>query len=94
MANWEKRAENREASKVMLAKKGIEYQEFNNGAHLKIGSIDFWPGTGLWKDGSLEDRGVENLIAYIKSRKEKKNNFSMSQGFCCPHCNKEIKIGK
>jgi len=89
--DWDKRAENRDSSKQMLSDKGIQFTEHNNGAHLKVGRIDFWPGTGLWKDGNFEDRGVKNLIAYIKSKERKGESFTVTNAkHECPHCGKKI----
>lgn len=85
MPNWEKRAENRLHSTHLLKVAGINFTEHNNGAHLKIGEIDFWPGTGLFKEDDIEGRGVENLIEYIKSKKS--NTFVMkNRQHECPCC--------
>lgn len=65
MPNWEKRAQNRTDSKRILSELGIEFTEHNNGAHLKVGAVDFWPGTGLWRGPSGEGRGVMNLISHL-----------------------------
>lgn len=51
-----------------LSKAGIEWQEFNNGIHFKIGNIDFWPTTGKWIDGMDEGRGIQELIKRLKPR--------------------------
>lgn len=68
--NSEKRQQNREYSKKLLKERGIHYEEFNNGYHLKIGRIDFWPGTGKFIDPDAKNelgigRGVHNLLQYL-----------------------------
>lgn len=70
MPNWEKRELNRTNSKKILQKAGISFTEHNNGAHLKIGVIDFWPGTGLFRSPDFEGRGVYELIKVLEQLKE------------------------
>lgn len=93
MANWDKRAENRLQSTHMLRVAGIPFTELNNGAHLQIGKIDFWPGTGLYKDGSLEGRGIENLIQHIKDKKKEETSFAMTnRQHECPCCGAKLTL--
>lgn len=63
-----KRAMNREASTDMLRAEKIEFVSKNNGAHLIIGEVDFYPGTGLWRHRHIprQGRGVRNLIRFVK----------------------------
>ena len=67
----EKRAKNRDDSAKILQDFGIKFEDKNMGAHLIITgngkTIDFWPGTGLWKmRGSKQKyRGVHSLVAFI-----------------------------
>lgn len=66
-----KRASNREQSARILEENGIVFTTHNYGAHLIVeGSewfIDFWPGTGKWKDrNGTKGFGVRNLIKHIK----------------------------
>lgn len=91
MANWQKREYNRIMSKKMLTKAEIPFREFNAGAHLKLedGQIDFWPGTGLWKDtfNSIEGRGVQMLIDYMRGgRNEMRTDLidRLNAHFCGP----------
>ncbi len=66
-----KRASNRESSIEVLQQAGIHFTTNNNGVHLIVegreGFIDYWPGTGRWKDRSgISGFGVFNLVKYIK----------------------------
>lgn len=71
--SMQRRARHRKNSPAMLHGAGIEFEAKNNGAHLIVtrGSVtvDFWPGTGLWRtrphDGR-EHRGVRELIAHMR----------------------------
>lgn len=69
----EKRAANRESSARELTEAGIRFRSLNGGAHLRVEdpSVDFWPGTGLWKDPATgrSGRGVFKLIRYLKGVK-------------------------
>lgn len=69
MVNWATKESNRRESKEILKKAGIVFTEHNKGAHLKIGKIDFWPGTGLFRDEEHEGRGINNFIEYLRPRK-------------------------
>ena len=58
----------------LLAKNGIVYESKNGDTHLiitsaKHGTINFWPGTGLWMavNQTWRRRGVHALIRYLKS---------------------------
>jgi hypothetical protein len=65
----EKRASNREHSARLLRDAGIQFESKNDGAHLIVcGSVDFWPGTGLWqvRGTPRQRRGVRSLIKHIK----------------------------
>jgi hypothetical protein len=66
----QKRADNREASVKLLRDRGIEFTEHNNGAHLKIGNIDFYPGTGLWINvkARLKRRGVRGPLRHLRDK--------------------------
>lgn len=65
----EKRSKNRESSLRTLQEKQVPFEAFNRGAHLKVRKgdewVDFWPGTGLWKHGEVQGRGVFKLLRYI-----------------------------
>lgn len=72
-----KRAQNRSFSAAKLSDEDIRFDERNDGAHLIVyasdrKTVDFWPGTGLWKvRGSYtEGRGVFKLITYCKRERE------------------------
>lgn len=65
------RADNRELSAGVLYDAGIQYTTNNGGVHLIVegatGFIDFWPGTGRWKDrAGSKGFGVHNLVKHIK----------------------------
>jgi hypothetical protein len=59
-----------------LIKAGINWTEYNNGLHYKIGNIDFYPTTGKWirnYKGTKDDifgQGVETLIGMILSERK------------------------
>lgn len=66
-----KRARNREHSAEMLVAAGFGYENLNADAHLRVEkSVDFWPGTGLWKDLQTKrhGRGVRQLIKYLEGK--------------------------
>lgn len=50
----------------VLTKSGIPFQSFNNGIHVRIGRIDFYPTKDRWIDGEEEGYGVNELIDHIK----------------------------
>ena len=69
-----RRARHRESSPEVLRRAGISFKSMNAGAHLIVThngrTVDFWPGTGLWRtrphDGR-EHRGVRNLIDHLRA---------------------------
>jgi len=70
----EKRASNTESSTALLAAAGIRFLSLNGGVHLRVKAgvrdVDFWPSTGLWMVAGEQrkNRGVRNLINYVKAR--------------------------
>lgn len=69
-ASKERRARNREQSPKILQNRRIPFTVHNNGWHLVVmGSVDFWPGTGLWRvrNTKQQGRGVMNLIRMIRN---------------------------
>lgn len=68
-----KRASNRGSALTILQTHGINFESRNLGAHLVLSTptetIDFWPGTGLWKSRNRQSggRGIMRLIKYIKA---------------------------
>ena len=68
----------------------IEWTEFNNGYHFKIGKIDFWPTTQKWIDTNygIKGTGVEELISYIQTTKQK----DRKNGICCPNCGAALEV--
>lgn len=72
-ASQVKRAVNRERSAQRLEDLGVTFSEHNNGAHLiiygKLETIDFWPGTGLWRcrgGRQASGRGIEALLTRLE----------------------------
>lgn len=71
-ASQERRATNRANALPALEGAGVPYQVHNGGAHIVVTSddwtIDFWPGTGLWKSrgGGIQGRGIRGLLAVCK----------------------------
>lgn len=70
----ERRGVYRKIAKNLLRRKGICFDERNQGAHLIVespgGKIDFWPGTGKFivrKSGAV-GRGVFNLLRVIEGQ--------------------------
>ena len=68
----EKRANNRDRCAMRLHAEGVMFEAKNNGAHLivegNVGYIDYWPGTGKWKDRQgASGFGIQNLLKHIKS---------------------------
>jgi hypothetical protein len=64
----EKRASNREASSLILQRKGISFEVKNFDAHLIVTHegqvVDFWPGTGkyIFRGSTVRGHGVFNLL--------------------------------
>lgn len=66
----ERRARNRERGAGELERAGIAFTAKNNGAHLIVADrVDYWPGTGLWKDREVphDGRGINALVDYMRS---------------------------
>lgn len=66
-----KRASHRDKAPEILKGVGIDFESRNDGAHLIVKgegtTIDFWPGTGLWKvrHTTIQRRGVFPLLRYL-----------------------------
>ena len=68
-----KRSRNRKHGESELFSRQIPFLKKNNGAHLIVNPesttkrVDFWPGTGLWRNywGKPEGRGVASLLRYL-----------------------------
>lgn len=62
---------NREQSTKLLDDLGVQFEVKNFGHHLIVhapeGVIDFWPGTGLWKDrnNGIQRRGVFRMLGFM-----------------------------
>lgn len=69
-----KKRSNLAFSTRQLTENGIEFVAHNGGIHLVLTkgdqTIDYWPSTGLWwiRGTASKRRGVQRLIAYIKSQ--------------------------
>jgi hypothetical protein len=65
-----RRANNRKRCPDRLTQANIRFDTRNEGAHLIVyadsGTIDYWPGTGLWIDRKTHrtGRGVKGLIRF------------------------------
>ena len=70
----QKKRSNLAYSTRLLEQNGLAYTVHNGGVHLVLHKgeqpVDFWPSTGLWwiRGTSNKRRGVQKLIAYIKSK--------------------------
>lgn len=70
----DKRAKNRLESARRLVAQGIEYTSHNDGAHLVVEHnsliLDFWPGTGRWKNRKTGEYGfgVKLLLKKIGAK--------------------------
>jgi hypothetical protein len=67
----DRRANNRENSAQLLRDAGVPFEEKNLGCHLVVqtpqGTVDFWPGTGLWQfRAGIRGRGVHQLLRIIR----------------------------
>lgn len=68
-ASQAKRASNRETSTQRLLDAGLPFVSKNGGAHLIVKHrVDFWPGTGLWRDRQTPDtgRGIRSLLKHME----------------------------
>lgn len=70
----------------------IEYQEFNDGFHWKVGDLDFWPSTHKWQDHKNNIYKMEGLEEFIKYYEAHKSTKLESGTHFCPHCNGIINI--
>jgi len=77
----ERRAQHRSTSPALLSNAGLTFTRHNGGAHLVVSngdpkvSVDFWPGTGLWKVRDTlnqQGRGVKPLIDWFLSQQKNK----------------------
>lgn len=67
-----RRGSNRERSAQQLQALNIPFVSKNTGAHLIVRDrVDFWPGTGKWKDRTLptEGRGIRGLLRHLETFK-------------------------
>lgn len=69
-----RRARNRAYGAAGLLAAGVRFSTRNQGDHLMIEEpgrrrIDYWPGTGLWKEasGRHSGRGINSLLKYLKT---------------------------
>lgn len=60
----------REVCRKAFQSKGIEFESFNQDLHWKIGSVNFYPTTGKWRDESTDQTGdgYKELIKYLKPK--------------------------
>lgn len=66
-----KKAANRTSSLAILAARGFKVETLNEAiAHYRVDGVNFWPTTGKFYDpkSGHRDRGVFNLIKYLKGR--------------------------
>lgn len=63
----ERKAENARQALNELTSRGLSYQSFNKGYHIRVRNHDFYPTTGLFKHckTGTKGRGVKNLIESI-----------------------------
>lgn len=47
----------REVCRKALQAKGIKFEVFNNDLHWKVGSVNFYPTSGKWRDESTDEIG-------------------------------------
>lgn len=70
-ARRQKRVQNAAYSTQALTDAGVHFRAYNGGAHLIIQhegkTVDFWPGTGLWKDRmrATQNRGLVRLLKHL-----------------------------
>lgn len=68
-----RKSRRRDNAVLALQERGVAFKTKNRGYHLVIacgsGIIDFWPGTGLWRQrGTAQDnRGLDGLLARLGS---------------------------
>jgi hypothetical protein len=63
-----KRQKNKEYSTKILIENGIKFKSFNNGIHLRIGNVNFYPSTGLFQGPDFAGRGIKNLLKKLKRK--------------------------
>ncbi len=75
----QKRNEARNALKA----KGIVFESFNQDLHWKIGCVNFYPTTGLWKDEEtdVEGHGYKDLIKYLAPKPFSGKKISVEKMF-------------
>lgn len=65
-----RRLNNRERSAQRLTDLHIPFVVKNDGAHIIVKGVDFWPGTGLWQDRTLPatGRGIRTLLLHLETK--------------------------
>lgn len=69
--NQEVREQKRANAVDRLMREGIPFVSKNAGAHLIVlGSIDYWPGPGHWRDrkSTHKGRGIVRLLRLIRQQ--------------------------
>lgn len=86
---WNK-ARNMEVGMKMIKDSGIDYEVFNNGYHVKIGNIDYYPSTGKyrmngytyapkWNCSDYVDINVNEMIDNLSQRKDNDEHSTTEQ---------------
>lgn len=69
----QRRAGHRERAPVTLRQNSVAFTSHNDGAHLVVEQrIDYWPGTGLWRDKRTGEsaRGIASLLRHVAKVRE------------------------
>lgn len=62
------KARRRAEAPRILAQHDVGFRSYNDGTHLFVrGHVDFYPGTGRWRDrdGGTRGRGIFSLLRYF-----------------------------
>lgn len=73
----------REEARKALTAKGIVFQSFNDDYHWKIGTVNFYPTTGLFRDeaNDHQDSGYKALIKYLNPKPKSVKQLTVEQIF-------------
>lgn len=62
-----KRRTNLAKNTEILVEKGVHFESFNWGSHLKVRGYDFWPSTGkIMLSGVDKGRGIKRLLQLLE----------------------------
>lgn len=80
------RAKKRDEAVIFLTENNIPFSSYNYGAHLRIGRIDFFPGTELFINNGKRGYGIKSLLKELKSIEYHQKDTNKNPVLECPNC--------